>query len=171
MNKTIIAVLFIAVIIFGGYFFLRGSDRSNTPSSPEIIANSQALNQERASQSSNSGQLNEEVSSQSSAGQVKFGAERIVIYNEAGYSPESISIKNGETVIFKNNSSRSMWPASAMHPSHRVYPTTGGCLGSTFDACNGVQPGRDWSFKFDIVGAWKYHDHLHPADRGIIVVE
>ncbi|MEK9182927.1 MAG: hypothetical protein AAB849_00245 [Patescibacteria group bacterium] len=73
--------------------------------------------------------------------------------------------------MFKNQSARSMWPASGFHPTHTVYPTTGGCLGSTFDACKGVLPGESWSFQFDIAGSWKYHNHLNPADFGMIVVE
>lgn len=95
----------------------------------------------------------------------------VVTYTDAGYSPNPLTIKAGETVTFKNESSRSMWPASAMHPTHREYPTTGGCLGSTFDACMGVQPGNSWSFQFDIAGTWRYHDHLNPSSFGMIVVE
>lgn len=95
----------------------------------------------------------------------------IVTYTDAGYSPSSLEIKAGDTVVFKNESSRAMWPASAMHPTHADYPTTGGCLGSAFDACQGVQPGDSWSFQLDIAGAWKYHDHLSPSHFGIITVE
>ena len=31
--------------------------------------------------------------------------------------------------------------------------------------------GDSWSFKFDIAGAWKYHDHLSPKHFGEIIVE
>lgn len=97
--------------------------------------------------------------------------EKIITYTDTGYSPSSLQIKVGDTVIFKNESSQSMWTASAMHPSHESYPTTGGCLGSTFDACKGIQPGDKWSFKFDIAGNWKYHDHLNPKNFGAIIVQ
>ena len=97
--------------------------------------------------------------------------QNVVVYTDAGYSPSTLRIKKGETVIFKNQSSRQMQPASAVHPIHRGYPTTGGCIGSTFDACRQIQPGNSWSFKFDIAGSWKYHDHLSPGDTGTIVVE
>lgn len=97
--------------------------------------------------------------------------ENVVTYTDAGYSPTPLAIKIGETVTFKNESSRSMWPASALHPTHREYPTTGGCIGSTFDACRGVQKGDFWSFKFDIAGTWRYHDHLNPGSFGAIIVE
>lgn len=97
--------------------------------------------------------------------------EKIITYTDTGYSPSPLQIKIGDTVVFKNESSQSMWPASSMHPAHKDYPTIGGCLGSTFDACQGVQPGDSWSFKFDIVGDWKYHDHLSPKNFGSISVE
>ena len=97
--------------------------------------------------------------------------DRVIIYTDAGYSSSPLEINIGDTVVFKNESSLAMWPASAMHPTHKDYPTTGGCLGSTFDACKGVQPGDSWSFKFDIAGDWKYHDHLSPKNFGAIIVQ
>ena len=97
--------------------------------------------------------------------------DRVIIYTDAGYSSSPLEINIGDTVVFKNESSLAMWPASAMHPTHKDYPTTGGCLGSTFDACKGVQPGDSWSFKFDIAGNWKYHDHLNPKNFGAIIVK
>ena len=94
----------------------------------------------------------------------------VVTYNENGYSPSSIQIKKGETVTFKNNSDQGMWTASSIHPTHTVYPTTGGCIGSTFDSCKSVLKDDEWSFTFDEVGVWKYHNHLKATDFGEIVV-
>lgn len=94
-----------------------------------------------------------------------------IAYDGTAYSPKTITIKVGDTVKYINQSTVDMWPASAMHPTHKVYPTTGGCIGSTFDACRGIAPYGSWSFKFDIVGSWKYHDHLNPTAWGTIVVE
>lgn len=110
-------------------------------------------------------------SSDATAPESAVEKENAVIYTDSGYSPTALKIKKGETAVFKNQSSRAMWPASATHPTHRVYPTTGGCIGSVFDACAGVQPGETWSFKFDISGIWKYHDHLNPDATGAITVE
>ncbi len=98
-------------------------------------------------------------------------SKNVVSYTDAGFSPGTITIKAGDTVIWVNNSSNPLWVASAVHPTHGVYPTTGGCLGSTFDACKGFDPGTSWSFKFDSKGSWKYHDHLNPGARGKVVVE
>ena len=94
-----------------------------------------------------------------------------VTYSDSGYSPAVLRVKAGETVTFKNESSRGMWTASAVHPTHTNYPTSGGCLGSTFDACQGIQPGQSWSFRFDERGTWKYHNHVRSGDTGAIEVE
>ena len=97
--------------------------------------------------------------------------EVMVVYTDAGYTPNSVRIKVGETVTFQNNSSGSIWPASGLHPTHDVYPTKGGCISSAFDACKGLKSGESWSFKFNEAGTWKYHDHLNPNDRGAVEVE
>lgn len=88
-----------------------------------------------------------------------------------GFLPAALTVKVGTIVTFQNKSSNPSWPASAIHPTHALYPTTGGCIGSTFDACKGIPPGESWSFKFDKAGNWKYHDHLNPAKWGTVVVQ
>lgn len=94
-----------------------------------------------------------------------------ILYTDNGFAPNPLRIKLGSVVTFVNNSSGKLWPASDIHPTHAQYPTTGGCLGSTFDACRGIMPGEVWQFKFDIAGTWSYHNHLNPQDIGTIVVE
>lgn len=98
-------------------------------------------------------------------------ATPLVTYTDSGYSPATVTVKKGETVTWKNNSSHSMWTASALHPTHSIYPTTGGCLGSTFDACAGIAAGATWSFKFDAAGTWKYHNHVDSSHYGTVIVE
>ena len=134
-------IVILIIIIVGAYFVIKGATKSSMP----VL--------------------------QVSENKTSVTKESVITYTDAGYSPSALEIKAGETVTFKNESQQSMWPASAMHPAHKEYPTTGGCLGSTFDACMGVQPGESWSFKFDISGNWKYHDHLSPKNFGAITVK
>ncbi len=98
-------------------------------------------------------------------------SQRVVQYDGAAFSPNMLTVKKGETVTFVNNGKNPMWVASAMHPTHTAYPTKGGCLGSTFDACKGYGTGSSWSFTFDEVGSWGYHDHLNASAWGRVVVE
>lgn len=90
---------------------------------------------------------------------------------DAGFEPKEVKIKKGETVSWINESSRSSWPASALHPTHAVYPEGGGCIGSAFDACRGLETGEEFSFLFNHAGTWKYHDHLAPSRTGTVIVE
>ena len=162
MNKIIIAIIVLAVIGLAGYFLFRNPGAPGPSPTPSPTA-SAPMPSEFAP-----GPVIQETPTPS---KIPLNKQNIVVYTDAGYSPSLLTIKKGEIVIFKNQSSRTMWPASAVHPTHKLYPTTGGCLGSTFDACKGIQPGNSWPFKFDISGSWKYHDHLNPGDIGTIVVE
>ncbi len=145
MNKVFIAIIIAAVVGLAGYFLFRNSETS-VPS---------------PGQTSPAPVIRETPPDE----------ENTVVYTDAGYSPSTLIVEVGATVFFKNNSSRAMWPASAAHPTHREYPTTGGCMGSAFDACRRIEPGDSWAFKFDIAGVWKYHDHLNPGDTGAIAAE
>src|SRR5258708_18234 len=86
----------------------------------------------------------------------------IVTYGSSGFSPASVTVKKGTEVIFVNNSSGNFWPASAPHPSHTDYPA--------LDPRNAIAAGNSWSFVFDKVGTWKYHDHLNPVRGGSVTV-
>ena len=55
-----------------------------------------------------------------------------------------------------------MWVASDVHPTHDELPG--------FDQLEGVEAGNDYSFTFEEVGEWTYHNHLVPTDTGTIVV-
>ncbi|HEY4510487.1 MAG TPA: hypothetical protein VJJ73_01485 [Candidatus Paceibacterota bacterium] len=103
--------------------------------------------------------------------------EHIVTLTEEGFSPTPLTIKVGDTVTFRNESSREAWPASAMHPTHTVYPGSdikkcgGSESGNIFDACESIPGGRSWSFKFNVVGTWGYHDHMNARNFGKVIVQ
>lgn len=92
----------------------------------------------------------------------KETGSEIVMMKGNEYEPRDLSIKKCTKVIFKNVSSEPHWPASDIHPTHGIYPE--------FDPKQPAAAGSEWSFVFDRVGTWKYHDHLDPATRGVIEV-
>lgn len=102
-------------------------------------------------------------SSESNASNDNTMVKNQVTYAGSGFSPNPITIKLGETVTWKNDTSDLMWVASAVHPTHLEYPG--------FDQLKGSENGTTYSFKFDKAGTWKYHDHLHPSNFGSVVVE
>ncbi len=96
--------------------------------------------------------------------------QNVVTFTDNGFIPSTLTVAKGTTVVFVNNSAAALRVSSDPHPLHNGYPTTGGCVASTFDSCSNIQPGGRWSFKFDTVGTWGYHDHLNPVLKGTIVV-
>ncbi len=125
----------------------------------------------------NNRQVSAPVSQETNLPQQEAGSQVIIMYTDQGYSPASVTIKKGDTVVWKNESAKDMWPASAFHPTHTVYPGSGieKCnkaeQPNIFDACAPVGPGSSWSFKFLQQGSWKFHDHLFPTKFGTINVE
>lgn len=97
--------------------------------------------------------------------------EKTIEIDDGGFRPKTLEIKKGAKITWINRLSReSVWPASAAHPTHDIYPEKGGCIGSAFDACRGLQSGEQYSFTFQEIGRWNYHDHLHPGRAGMIIV-
>lgn len=88
--------------------------------------------------------------------------EEIMVMTKDGYQPKDLTIKLCTKVVFKNASDGPLWPASDIHPTHGIYPQ--------FDPRQPVEAGAQWSFVFDRVGRWQYHDHLNPTIRGVIEV-
>ncbi|MGE5392208.1 MAG: cupredoxin domain-containing protein [Candidatus Saccharibacteria bacterium] len=95
-------------------------------------------------------------SSSASAGQ------SVIQMTDNGFTPSTITVKQGTTVVFQNTGTAGHWPASNPHPVHTDYPG--------FDAKKVVQPGDSYSFTFDRIGTWGFHDHTNPSSGGTIVV-
>jgi len=95
--------------------------------------------------------------------QVATQSKDTITHTDSGFSPSTITIKQGGTVTFENQSSGSMWVASSVHPTHQDYPA--------FDQLKGVGKGGTYSFVFDKKGSWRFHNHLNALRVGIVVVE
>lgn len=180
MNK-IIWIVALVIILAGGYVWWQSL---NAP----VVSDTSSENQLTVGNDSNdtSGPLvsGSSESDQSSAGvsgdmdvsgdtSVTSDPVAIISYTGNGYAPASVTIKKGGKVRWVNNSSEDTWPASAVHPTHSIYPekTTADCLGSSFDACKGLKPGESWDFTFNSTGEWRFHDHLHASKTGVVIVQ
>lgn len=86
----------------------------------------------------------------------------VIKMTDAGFQPSEVTVKKGDAVELKNEGTKDHWPASAIHPTHLVYPE--------FDPKQGIKPGESWSFTFDKIGEWRFHDHLFPTSTGKVTV-
>ena len=89
--------------------------------------------------------------------------EYTIILDKDGFKPASLTIEKGDTVVFKSTSGKQFWPASDLHPSHTIYPE--------FDPKMPIEASDSWSFKFNKVGEWGFHDHLWSVFKGKIIVK
>ena len=96
-----------------------------------------------------------------STGETEDGAT--VHYSGSGFSPSSISVEVGETVTFVNDGSGSMWVASSKHPTHKDL--------AGFDQLKGSGNGTSYSYTFEKIGEWSYHNHKSASHQGKVIVE
>ena len=85
-----------------------------------------------------------------------------VLYTDKGYNPSQLEVPLGAKVNFKNTSSIPMWTASDPHPTHTDYPQ--------FDADRDYPSGGVYTFEFNRLGTFGYHNHEKSIDRGFIQV-
>ena len=86
----------------------------------------------------------------------------VITLTGTGFEPQELTIKKGQRVVFRTTRNMSFWPASNLHPTHSLY--------SEFDPKHSIDKDDTWSFIFNKVGEWRYHDHLRPNFTGRIVV-
>jgi len=86
----------------------------------------------------------------------------VVQVTQSGFEPKTITIKAGETVVWKNIDGGEVSINSAVHPTHLVYPPLN--LGT-------LSQGSEVSLKFDTAGRYSYHNHLNPSETGEVIVQ
>lgn len=91
-----------------------------------------------------------------------FAKTVTVVMSEEGFLPREVTVEQNDTITFVNNDKVSRWPASNLHPTHSIY--------SQFDPKRPIRPNESWSFRPDRPGTWKYHDHLLPHKKGVLIV-
>jgi|SRR3989338_342351 len=168
MNKnTLLAVGGLVIVVILGVLLF-----SNNAAAPANDAgdaqNGMATTEENQDQETteagNQTEQNNQNAQPSPGTQQPTTPEKVTIsYTDSGYSPANVTVPVNTTVVFKNNSSKNIWVASAPHPTHTDYPE--------FDAKKAIAPGQTYEFTFTKTGTWRYHDHLAPNFFGSVTVE
>ena len=155
MNKLLIGVMVIVIGGVAGWYLFRGDMKlpgmqiaPNTVTPAPTGTDTDVTITEESTVSGNS----------------KGGVETqaTVTYTDSGYTPATVTVKKGTKVTFKNESTKSMWTASGVHPTHQLLPG--------FDQLKSVAKGGMYEYTFSKVGTWKYHNHVNPTDVGTVVV-
>lgn len=164
MSRTMFVSLILVILIGGGVAIWAGNRGDANDSQEAIsIATPDSVNDTdigggagEASDLPTSAPMDEGTSTPE-------GNAVVITYTSAGFSPTNITIKQGTTVEFRNDSRGAFWPASDDHPRHTIYPE--------FDAGKELPAGQTYRFTFDKTGTWGFHDHVNDQFGGTITVE
>jgi plastocyanin len=146
------------VLVLGGWYYLSTQNTEETAANNEEVA---GVNQEN--------QFIDD--SKDSAIDTTDGVT--VTYSDTGFSPKTLTVKKGTTVTFVDQNAGGMWVGSDEHPSHTGYDGTSKndhCVdgaSTSFDQCGAT---TSYSFTFNKVGTWPYHNHTNASDRGVVIV-
>lgn len=103
------------------------------------------------------------------------GTPATVTLTASGFSPSTVTIKEGQSVTFVNKTSSDMWIASDDHPDHIDYDGTSkdthcapGYAGpKPFDECGTA---TSYTFTFTKAGTFGYHNHADHDLKGTVIV-
>ncbi len=172
--KNIWILIVAAIVVIGGGFYWWQSSHAPAPLSDDgtsvavDAADDAAANQAPATTTEPAVSIGADVNASTAP------ASATVTYNGSSFSPASVTVKLGAVVTFTSTAGN-MWVASAPHPAHTGYDGTSrathcaaGYTGAApFDQCSA---GTSYTFTFDKVGTWPYHNHLDSGSHGTIVV-
>lgn len=191
MTRTgwIWAIVAILVVAGGAYWLLGMGPAASTTNNDNVTGTTTGTNETPDGSNANPGVATGVATGATATGGTATGATATgsvtgtvsagtpmtasVAYNGTAFSPKDVTIKKGGTVTWTNSGSGQMWVASASHPTHAVYAGTTrtehcpGGSNTAFDQCAG---GQSYSFKFDKVGKWNYHDHINASAFGSVTV-
>lgn len=147
-RNGLIALIILVLLLAGGYWFYKSS--KNQASIPE---------QDQATTIQPTAQPTQEGTSSAESN----AAKNIVEITTNGFNPKIITVKTGMSVTWVNKDTINHQINSSPHPQHTDFPPL-----NTIDL---LRPGENRSLTFDKPGTYKYHDHLHPATVGQVVVQ
>src|SRR3989344_1262656 len=108
-HKVILGLVLVLVIVAGGVFLFNFK---------KIAGDTETKNLDLLGEMQNTNTPPEETSTVVEA----LAPSYTVTYTKDGFSPNTIEIPKGATVEYKNESGSQMWVASAIHPTHSLYP-------------------------------------------------
>lgn len=164
-NSTIIWIIALVIILGGLGWYVASQSNMTTPSGQQQRGdNGQPADQEPTTNTNTGVDEDNGIGDASSASVILTGGE---------FSPATVTVKKGGTVTWSNQGSGTMWIAADDHPTHTQYAGTtrmAHCpdtAGAAFDQCT---TGNNYSFTFEKVGAWEYHNHMNAGQTGTVTV-
>lgn len=89
-------------------------------------------------------------------------AAAVIVYSDNGFEQPTYTVKSGETVLVKNNSSVDFYFTTGPHENHDIRSPLN--LGT-------ISPGKASSFVAPAAGVYIFHNHDNDAQAGELIVQ
>jgi plastocyanin len=165
MNKNALLTIIVIILIAAGIYFI-STDRN------DVAVTETQTEQETANNTGTDTNTPTGMEVGVTAGVGTPGAVT-VNYSDAGFSPATITVKQGTKVTFVNTGTKNMWVAADEHPTHTEYDGTSRtehCATGTNTSFDQCVVGKTYTFAFNKVGTWEYHNHAVAGDTGRVIV-
>lgn len=154
MNNKLLLFL-VVVLLLGGVFVL---SKNQSKTQPAVQNNGTGT--ENDLEKSDNEVKNEEDATEKADNEADEDVR--VRVTDSGFEPQTITVKAGTKVIWRNQTDTTVNVSSADHPTHLVYPPLN--LGN-------FEPDKSVNLVFKEPGTYKYHNHLDATKFGSVVVE
>lgn len=152
MNRSIIGAIVVLAILIGVAVYI---NMDNDQATDQVNNNNNI-------ETNNTGADDTSELTENDDNAVDQPSSHSITITPTGFEPRELTVRQGDTVTFINNSGVESWPASGPHPVHTAYPE--------FDPKQGIANGDSWAFTFEKTGEWGFHDHLKSSVFGKITV-
>ena len=158
MNKTLLFVV-VGLLLLGGVFVLSKNQTTVTSGTQEQQQSTEVEDKNDVTEKKDEvGEKEDEVMEK----EEDEGERTVVSVTDTGFEPQSVTVKAGSKVVWRNKTNATANVSSAKHPTHLEYPP--------FNLGN-FERGETVSLVFTEPGTYNYHDHLNPSKFGTVVVE
>ena len=154
MNQKIIigGIVVIVILAVGWFFFSTNQTKTEKPAA--------TTQSEVPAATSSADTATEKAEPQTSS------SDNTVTYTDFGFSPQSLTVKSGESITWVNDSSSSVQVGSASHPTHTINQEI-----TSNQFVVELAPEESAKVQLTKTGEWGYHDHLKPSMTGTITVD
>lgn len=162
MKNTLIWVVAIIVLVGGGYWWMQSQEPAVSDSESTVMKDGNDAVQAPMPV----------IGSDTTEMIVTPAMSAVVTYDGNSFSPSEVTIKKGGKVTFASTDG-SMWVASGPHPQHTNYDGTSReahCAARATPSFDQCAVGTSYTFTFDKVGTWPYHNHVSAGMFGKVVV-
>lgn len=159
-------LLSVSVILYATNSYVGEIDKQNefnltvTPSTPKTTISSQKTSSTKTAPAAITPKQNPPTTN---AVVPLAKADYTVKYQSAGFNPQTITVRRGQSVRFLNESSGTMFVAAARSPNSNDL--------TEFNQGRSVGKGGYYDFTFNIKGVFVYYNQNDRTKTGVIVVE